>query len=550
MASDRQSPPNSRERRARARRTGGGSEAPRSPERSDRSPDRSEPRLTARSRDWLAEAGLSGGTDEGGGSGSVTEEAVKETSEGAFSVLARFGATAARAPSSPLSRWRRSAIRIAANNSSRKLREAARLKALQRTPYPLVLARIKLLLDRLAVFKDHVSAMGSPAPASSKSRRRMGAMPVAAPPWGDGGPGEGVSRAVAAVAGGGPEQDEEDQLVASAIKNWDLRKAGGHLPSGPMEVLSRMPSRMQPQLNADGRSPAGCSEDEEEGSGSGYGYGYGYNSRSRRSPSPARSITGLTSATAATTTGLRSSELDLAAGDMSCYVPDMEGMALDDPGSGNKMSLDKLLEELSTTMSYVSDFLRKVPEETRMEACFAAKMENYKKDQTVYRIGDPPERFHLILTGVVEIWTHPSGNRREKTLIATLKKGQSFGEMAILNDEPRAEVATPTSNCTFLTFHRHDLLSTFGPYFRERLLAAEAFFHSRVPVFQALPKHHTLRVISHMMQSTFPAGKDWEPVADQQIYFIKTGSAALEALDRRFAGTVGAPAGAAGAAAG
>lgn len=38
------------------------------------------------------------------------------------------------------------------------------------------------------------------------------------------------------------------------------------------------------------------------------------------------------------------------------------------------------------------------------------------------------------------MWTHPPGNRREKTLIATLKKGQSFGEMAILNDEPRAEV--------------------------------------------------------------------------------------------------------------
>ncbi len=40
-----------------------------------------------------------------------------------------------------------------------------------------------------------------------------------------------------------------------------------------------------------------------------------------------------------------------------------------------------------------------VPEETRMEACFSARMENYKKDQTVYRIGEQPERFHLILTG-------------------------------------------------------------------------------------------------------------------------------------------------------
>ncbi len=40
----------------------------------------------------------------------------------------------------------------------------------------------------------------------------------------------------------------------------------------------------------------------------------------------------------------------------------------------------------------------------------------------------------------MEIWSHPPGNRQAKTLMTALKKGQSFGEMAILNDEPRAEV--------------------------------------------------------------------------------------------------------------
>jgi hypothetical protein len=35
--------------------------------------------------------------------------------------------------------------------AARKLREAARLKALQRTPYPMVLARLKLLIERLQV---------------------------------------------------------------------------------------------------------------------------------------------------------------------------------------------------------------------------------------------------------------------------------------------------------------------------------------------------------------------------------------------------------------
>ncbi|KXZ55557.1 hypothetical protein GPECTOR_2g1106 [Gonium pectorale] len=511
-------------------------------------------------KDWLYDR-----TDDA----ELPREELRDATEGAFTVLARFGASASSAPLSPLSRWRRSAIRIAANNAARRLREAARLKALQRTPYPLVLARIKLLLDRLAVFKEHISSMSgrlSPAHIGNRSRRRLATALL--PPQllpsstfrrdaselgrssGGGAPGTGTGDGGAV----------EEQAVESVIRNWDLRKAGGHLPSGPMDVLSRKPSKMI----RESRSPGGASgdddtDDDERGSNAGRG-------RRSRSASPARSMNGQTNFSSAIMAAAAAASLRVGGAtgggddrtsmyDRSAYGDDLpldydSSLAMDDPSSGNKMSLDKLLEELSTTMSYVSDFLRKVPEETRMEACFAAKMENYKKDQTVYRIGDPPERFHLILTGVVEIWTHPPGNRREKTLIATLKKGQSFGEMAILNDEPRAEVATPTSNCTFLTFGRADLLSTFGPFFRERLLAAEQFFHSRVAVFQALPKSHTLRVISHMMQSTFPAGKDWEPQADQQIYFIKSGTASLEALDRRFAGNGPAAGGAGGAPAG
>jgi hypothetical protein len=46
-----------------------------------------------------------------------------------------------------------------------------------------------------------------------------------------------------------------------------------------------------------------------------------------------------------------------------------------------RQSLSRVLEELGVTFAYVSDFLRKVPEETRMACIMHARMENYKKDQ-------------------------------------------------------------------------------------------------------------------------------------------------------------------------
>jgi hypothetical protein len=49
----------------------------------------------------------------------------------------------------------------------------------------------------------------------------------------------------------------------------------------------------------------------------------------------------------------------------------------------------------------------------------------------------------VLPAGAVEVWTHPPGQPRERSVLASLKKGQSFGDHAILNQEPRADCVTP-----------------------------------------------------------------------------------------------------------
>lgn len=41
-----------------------------------------------------------------------------------------------------------------------------------------------------------------------------------------------------------------------------------------------------------------------------------------------------------------------------------------------------------------------------------------------------------------------------------------------------------------------------------------------------IPKEEVMPLVTHMVQSTFPAGKEWDPSTDQQIYFIKQGGRA------------------------
>lgn len=65
-------------------------------------------------------------------------------------------------------------------------------------------------------------------------------------------------------------------------------------------------------------------------------------------------------------------------------------------------------------------------------------------------------------------------------MLATLKKGQSFGDHAILNAEPRSDCVAPTSNCTFLTVERGPFVEIFGAFFREKLAQAQQFFRAKV----------------------------------------------------------------------
>ncbi|KAJ9513476.1 hypothetical protein QJQ45_006029 [Haematococcus lacustris] len=313
-----------------------------------------------------------------------------------FMSLARLGLMrpSTSAGTSPSGRWQSGMHRAVGSSAARRMREASRLNALQRTPYPMVLARIKLLLDRLQSYKA-----ASPSTPGSRSLNS-------------------ASRSMRAST---MESFHETARSSMTRDNW----IGG----------------------------------EEE----------------------------------------------------------------DEPGLGSRMSMEQLMEELSTTLGYVSEFLRQVPEPTRMAAIMWVKMETFKKDQMVYKVGDFANQFYIILTGTAEVWTQSGNNTRQRTVLASLKRGQSFGEHAILNSEPRSECVVPTSSCTFLTVEQDAFLTIFGAFFQEKLAQAQAFFKTNVLMFQRVPEEEGWAVLRHMLLSTYPAGREWEPINEHQIYFVKEG---------------------------
>lgn len=77
----------------------------------------------------------------------------------------------------------------------------------------------------------------------------------------------------------------------------------------------------------------------------------------------------------------------------------------------------------------------------------------------VVRQGDPADQFFIIVSGELEVSREDDGVTRT---LATLRKGQFFGEMAILRDLPRNATVRATAQTTLLAMNRDNFRKLVG----------------------------------------------------------------------------------------
>ncbi|MEE9466120.1 MAG: Crp/Fnr family transcriptional regulator [Candidatus Neomarinimicrobiota bacterium] len=88
----------------------------------------------------------------------------------------------------------------------------------------------------------------------------------------------------------------------------------------------------------------------------------------------------------------------------------------------------------------------------------------YKPGEVIFKDGDPGQTMFIILEGQIEI-SKVLGDH--KTVLAILDKGSIFGEMAIIDREPRSATAITVSDTMMLEMSRemfHDRLSKVPPW--------------------------------------------------------------------------------------
>jgi len=90
------------------------------------------------------------------------------------------------------------------------------------------------------------------------------------------------------------------------------------------------------------------------------------------------------------------------------------------------------------------------------------KHAHFQKGETIIREGEIGDRFYIIESGEVEI-VHQKPGKPEKQL-AVRSAGDSFGELALLQDSPRTATVKCLTAVDVIMFNRKDFLTLVGNY--------------------------------------------------------------------------------------
>jgi CRP-like cAMP-binding protein len=131
--------------------------------------------------------------------------------------------------------------------------------------------------------------------------------------------------------------------------------------------------------------------------------------------------------------------------------------------------------ELDPVMSLRSSLLfERAGESALVDVARHLRRRRFRRGEVIFHQGDPGDALHLVDSGAVKI-VLPS-EHGEEAIIATLRRGDFFGELALLDGAPRSATAVALEASETWTLSRdlfHDLLDR-DPSLRDSLLAGLA----------------------------------------------------------------------------
>lgn len=185
---------------------------------------------------------------------------------------------------------------------------------------------------------------------------------------------------------------------------------------------------------------------------------------------------------------------------------------------------------INTLLQFTSDidFFRKLNEESSVEAhlkcCQFMHYECMPAMTTVFDFGDKGQKFYIILQGAVRVLVPSKGEEGLYDQVCVLNKGNSFGELALTKNMPRAARIITKEETHFATLHKLDFKSILGKL-TEQTLNNRVSFLQNLPVFSFWTQKALVKLSYYFREQRFTRKQTVFRQGDngEDLYFIKEG---------------------------
>src|SRR5690349_15795469 len=129
---------------------------------------------------------------------------------------------------------------------------------------------------------------------------------------------------------------------------------------------------------------------------------------------------------------------------------------------------------LATNVLARSPLLANLPQESLVHLASTARRRSYRRGEVIFHQGDPGDSLHFLTDGRVKVVL--DAETGEEAVIAILGPGDSFGELALIDGEPRSATVETLEAVQTVSLSRNDFMAVIlaNPPAAEQMLIALA----------------------------------------------------------------------------